>query len=73
MKFEIVNDRLFVNGKPVRFVQTKHVGDRIEPVAIVGHDTAGGPPGDSVGWLTTDPKNKGKASCHLIIVRNVNG
>lgn len=72
MKFEIVNDRLVVNGKPVRYVQTKHMGGRIEAVAVVLHDTAGGPPGDSVGWLTTDAKNTGKASCHLIVLRNVN-
>ena len=55
MKFDIVNDRLVVNGKPVRYVQTKHVGGRIEAAAVVLHDTAGGPPGDSVGCSASAP------------------
>ena len=45
--------------------RTEHVGGRIEPVAIVVHDTAGGPPGDSVGWLRKNPK---KVAAHAIIM-----
>lgn len=62
--YEIRNDRLRIAGRPVRFDPTEHVGGRIEPVAIVLHDTAGGPPGDSVGWLKRNPR---KVSAHCIV------
>jgi N-acetylmuramoyl-L-alanine amidase len=61
---EIVNDRLQVGGAPVEFVPTVHVGGRIEPTLIVLHDTAGGPPGDSVSWLRSNPR---EVSAHCIV------
>jgi N-acetylmuramoyl-L-alanine amidase len=70
--FDIVDDRLVVAGsmavdggsQPVAYVPTAHVGGRIEPTLIVLHDTAGGPPGDSVSWLT---KNPSQVSAHCIV------
>jgi N-acetyl-anhydromuramyl-L-alanine amidase AmpD len=45
-------------------VPTAHVGGRIEPTLIILHDTAGGPPGDSVSWLARNPK---AVSAHVIV------
>jgi N-acetylmuramoyl-L-alanine amidase len=72
MLFDIVDDRLVVRGamavdggpQRVAYVPTKHVGGRIEPTLIVLHDTAGGPPGDSVAWLASNPA---QVSAHCIV------
>src|SRR5262245_17531862 len=63
-KIEIVSDRAVIDGKPAQWVPTAHVGGRIEPSLIILHDTAGGPPGDSVSWLAHNPKN---VSAHVIV------
>ena len=65
--YEIKNDRLQIDGRPARFEPTEHVGGRIEPVAIVLHDTAGGPLGDSISWLRRNPR---KVSAHCIVLRD---
>ena len=65
--YEIKSDRLQIDGRPARFEPTEHVGGRIEPVAIVLHDTAGGPPGNSISWLRRNPR---KVSAHCIVLRD---
>lgn len=62
---EIRNDLAFVAGRQVRYVQTEHMGGRIVATGIALHDTAGGPPGDSVSWLKSNPR---QASAHAIIL-----
>jgi N-acetyl-anhydromuramyl-L-alanine amidase AmpD len=63
-RIEIVNDRAVIDGAPAQYVPTAHVGGRIEPTLIILHDTAGGPPGDSVDWLK---KNPSQVSAHVIV------
>jgi N-acetylmuramoyl-L-alanine amidase len=58
------DDRLWIGKKPAPYVPTRHVGGRIEPVLIVLHDTAGGPPGNSVVWLSSNPS---QVSAHCIV------
>ena len=43
-RIEIANDGAVIDGAPVQYVPTAHVGGRIEPTLIILHDTAGGPP-----------------------------
>lgn len=68
MAYEIRNDRLVIDGKPVRFVDVPHKsGARMEPRVLVYHDTAGSSMQSSLSWFL-DPRSK--VSAHLIIGRN---
>lgn len=65
MHFEIRSDRLLIDGRAGRFVQTAHSSGRIEPTLIVIHDTAGAlRKFSSVEWLT---KNPNKVSAHFVV------
>lgn len=65
MTYRIVNDRLAIEGRNVRFVQARDVGGRITPTMIVLHDTAGGLNADgSISWLAGNPN---KTSAHFVV------
>lgn len=68
MKFEIKGDRLWIDGRPVPFIESPNQGGRIEPTLILLHDTADRvQPLDSVRWF----QNPGsKVSAHLVIGRD---
>jgi hypothetical protein len=63
-RIEIVQDKAVVDGSSAQYVPTAHVGGRIEPTLFILHDTAGGPPGDSVSWLARNPNS---VSAHVIV------
>lgn len=68
MAYTIANDRLLIDGKPVRFVPATASGSRMLPELIVVHDTAGHiHSGSSVDWFS-DPNCK--TSAHVCIERD---
>lgn len=66
MNFTIVNDRLQLNGKPVRFKETPNQGGRIRPEILVIHETAGSSAEGAISWLTM---KRSKVSAHIVIDR----
>ena len=68
MHFEVRNHRLFIDGRPVPFVPSPHVGGRIEPTGVLYHYTADRlDPYDSVRWFQD---SKSKVSAHFIVGRD---
>lgn len=68
MGFEIVNDRLVVDGKPVTFTASPNTsGARFEPQLIVLHDTAGSTLDGAVSWFSN---RASKVSAHVVIERD---
>lgn len=63
----IRDNRLYVGATPAAFVTSPNVGGRMEPTAIVLHDTAGRDAASSIAWLTDV---KAKASAHFVIGRD---
>lgn len=65
MQFDVRDDRLHLEGRPVPFVPSPNTsGARIEPALIVLHDTAGSSADGAVSWF----KNPGsKVSAHLVV------
>lgn len=68
MPCRIVDDRLQIGGRPVEFVPSPHCGGRIEPHAIILHDTSDRlDPRDSVRWFA-DPRSR--VSAHVVVGRD---
>lgn len=68
MHCRIVDDRLHIGGRPVEFVPSPHRGGRIEPHAIILHDTSDRlDPRDSVRWFA-DPRSR--VSAHFVVGRD---
>ena len=67
MAMEIRNNRLFVDGAPVRFVTTPNQGGLIDLKYLVMHYTAGRNLESSVSWLANP---QASASAHLVIGRD---
>lgn len=64
-RYEIKNDRLTIDSRPVAFRQARDVGGRIVPTLIVLHDTAGGLNAEgSIEWLCGNPN---KTSAHFVV------
>jgi N-acetylmuramoyl-L-alanine amidase len=64
MTFKIVADRLIRDGGPTPFVQSPNFGGRMQPVAIVVHDTAG-PSAKSA--INTFLDRASKVSAHVVV------
>jgi N-acetyl-anhydromuramyl-L-alanine amidase AmpD len=68
MNFDIVNDRLEIDGKKAPFVKAHAFGDRFHPTMIVLHDTADRPvPVDTVRWFASKACT---VSAHVVIERD---
>lgn len=68
MQYEIKDDRLLIDGHPVRFVPSPNQGGRIEPTGVLYHDTADRlVPEDSVNWFRNA---KSKVSAHFVVGRD---
>lgn len=68
MDYEIVNDRLEIDGKDVPFVPANSSGSRFHPTLIVCHDTADRPaPKDTVRWFAS---RECKVSAHFVVERD---
>lgn len=68
MHFEVRDHRLWIDGKPARFVESPNVGGRIEPTGVLYHDTADRlKPDDTVSWFRTPAS---KVSAHLVVGRD---
>ena len=60
----IHNDRVFAGSKPVPFIASPNVGGRMQPVAIVVHDTAGP---SAVSAINTFKSPASKVSAHFVV------
>lgn len=68
MGFEIVDDKLEINGKPAPFVKAKFFGARFHPNLIIYHDTADHLyAGDTVQWFANPDK---QVSAHFVVERD---
>lgn len=68
MFFEIRDHRLYLDGRPVPFVESPNQGGRIEPTGILYHDTSDHlRPDDSVTWFLNPAS---KVSAHLVVGRD---
>ena len=69
MTFKIVADRLYRDGGPVPFVPSPNTKGRMQPRAIVVHDTAGP---SAISAINTFKKQAGKdsVSAHIVVDRD---
>lgn len=67
MTFTIVDDRLARGGGSVPFVPSPNTGGRMQPAAIVVHDTAGP---SALSAINTFRSSGSKVSAHLVVDRD---
>lgn len=62
---QIVNDRAAIGGAPVSFVPSPNIGGRMQPIAIVVHDTAGP---SAISAINTFKQSSGnRVSAHFVV------
>jgi N-acetyl-anhydromuramyl-L-alanine amidase AmpD len=66
-KYQIKNDRLVIDGTPVRFEQSPNHGGRIRPRKIIMHDTASHNLAGPVAWFKN---RKSGVSAHFVVDRD---
>lgn len=61
---KIINDRLFFDSKPLPYIPSPNVGGRMQPIAIVVHDTAGP---SAISAINTFKTIASKVSAHFVV------
>lgn len=67
MGYEVVKDRLSMNGEGVQYMASPNVGGSLQPELLVIHYTASGPNSDIAKYFTNAAA---KVSAHLVIRRD---